>query len=288
MYKKLNMRKKFSQIISVIINIYIFILILNLFQKKLFLHPLYTSLIQIEKYNFIKEICFFEDYTLQYKPFDENEMIDENILFYFNGNAGNCSTRFTIIRQLQKIFPKYTIVQTEYPGFGQLYHLPLDIDDIYDYSKRIVLEYLKKTKNHRKNYIFFGEGFGGYIQANTYVELSKLENVELPTQIFQYNTPPSLDVMFSKNLPWFLQALSIPSMTLSYLFQIYQNVKKVPNFYLWETNDFNTIYFDMKTKFDNVYYLDLKGSEKFGILIEENFEKIKKSIQNEQHFIYIF
>lgn len=282
------MKKKISQIISVIINIYFFILILNLFQKKLFLYPLYTSLIQIEKYSFIKEIYFFEDYTLQYKPLDENEMIDENILFYFNGNAGNSSTRFQIIRQLQKVFPKYTIVQTEYPGFGQLYHLHLDITSIYEYSKKIVIQYLEKTKNQRRNYIFFGEGFGGYVQANVYKELYKLRNVDLPTQIFQYNTPPSLDAMFCKNLPWFMQSLSIPSMTLSNLFQIYKNVEKIPNFYLWETNDFNTIYFDMKNKFDNVYYLDLKGSEKFGILIEENFEKIKQSIQNEEHFIYIF
>ena len=281
------MRKKFSQIISVIINIYIFILILTLFQKKLFLHPLYTSFVQIEKYNFIKEIYFFEDYTLQYKPFDENEIMDENILFYFNGNAGNCSTRFTIIRHLQKIFSKYTIVQTEYPGFGQLYYLPLELSTIYEYSKKIVLQYLEKTKNKRKNYIFFGEGFGGFVQAYIYVELYKLKHVDLPIQIFQYNTPPSLDVMFSRNLPWFFQFLSIPSMTLQNLFEIYKNVEKVPNFYLWETNDFNTIYFHMKTKFDNVYYLDLKGSEKFGILIEENFDKMKQCVQNDQHFIYI-
>lgn len=109
----------------------------------------------------------------------------ENIIFYLNDWKGNCSTKIGYIRQIQKNFPEYFLIQLEYPGYGYSSHLELSIQEMIDKCGESMIDYIKK--NNVQSFGLWGEGMGNIILS----KIIRKYSIE-PDFIIHYNPSPSI------------------------------------------------------------------------------------------------
>jgi len=99
----------------------------------------------------------------KYDPLENREDGGEekDIMVYFNGNAGNCSTRTPSIRIVQTLFPTFHIFHLEYPGFGISSHLSCSWPLLLQYCRE-ACESIRQT-HHIKRLMYWGESIGALV-----------------------------------------------------------------------------------------------------------------------------
>ena len=137
------------------------------FYKLLFQYFLFVPVINnIRQSNQCSEIYFSNEIGgYLWNPLDENYSVYQKSIFYFNDFSGNSTCRFHVIRKLQDLFPSYTMIQLDYPGFGISYSMPLCFAEIV---KRIseTIE-LILSSNDVTQYGVWTEGIGNIVAATT-------------------------------------------------------------------------------------------------------------------------
>lgn len=198
----------------------------------------------------------------------------EKVIFYFNDWNGNCSTRIGYIRQLQKNFPNYFIIQLEYPGYGYSSHLDLSIYEMIDKCGECIQNYIKK--NNIQSFGLWGEGMGNIILS----KIIKEYHLE-PDFILHYNLTPSIynyinDKYSILSFLFFITNIHIEDYS-SYF------KEKIPTIYLLYNKEKNY------KKYTNQYYYNLKkipfskkniisfdGIGKSSFFLENNLLKLQK------------
>lgn len=88
------------------------------------------------------------------------------LIIYYNGNAGNMSTRTHVIQFLQREFPDYGIAQFDYPGYGLSSHLPLDYRNLLEDSLRVTEKLVERYRPTRIG--LWGESMGAMVMMHVY------------------------------------------------------------------------------------------------------------------------
>ena len=191
---------------SLVVSIFIFLVSLwitfFLFRNTFFLFPLLHMVENTSRRPF-QEIYFENEMGAWLYP-PQEQTLNENILVYFNGNAGNVSTRVTLLRAVQDIFPTFSIYHLEYPGFGISEHLQCDFHTIVRYCTE-TCELIRKRHDSIDVFVFWGESLGALVQAHVYRRLQSTVD-----WIFQVNGVNSLADVVSEYCPSFLHGCVLP------------------------------------------------------------------------------
>lgn len=267
---------------------YLFFYVYFLCKQRIYLCPLYHSLIPYDKYENIEQI-FLDNGTslLVFMPLDNNATIFENILFFFNDSAGNCSTHYAMVRLIQKLYPTFTIVQLEYSGFGFSFESKLLLYQIQK-SALQAFEFLHEEQNETiKQYICFGHRFGAHVIS--YIMSQLPSSIPAPTEIIFYNSINRISDIFEHRVPFPFHIFLSPSFAIEKTSDFLKKSKCFLNVKLIETDMIqHSLYFNLENLSNcHVDQLSLKGKEKFSLLYEKNYHQLKKFLQNEaKHFIF--
>ena len=263
---------------NIFLILYFYIYIYYLCQQRIYLCPLYQTLVPYDKYENIDKIfldngtCYFV-----YHPMQDTVMFSK-VLFFFNDSSGNASSHYAIVRLVQRLFPEYTVVQFEYSGFGFSFESKLLLEQIQKATLQSFEFVFEEQGSIIDNYIFFGYKFGAYIVSYLLSEL----NVSFfpPEKLFFYNPTNAIFETFDKKLPFPLFMFVCPSFRLKtaaeYLNKIHHRVK----LYIIESDSCeDSFYFIANHPFLDKKHLYLNGTEKFSLLFEKNFEILEKFVQ---------
>lgn len=130
-----------------------------------------------------------------WNPLNNEISVYENILFYFIDFSGNSTSRFAVIRKLQFLFPDYTVIILDYPGFGLSYMLEMNVTNII--HKVVETINCIIDGNEIKNIGFIAEKMGNYVaryvlskkikkNVKFYIEFNGISNV-MEYQLSKYS-----------------------------------------------------------------------------------------------------
>lgn len=239
-----------------------------MYRDNFFLFPLVHQMEHTVAY----EECYSSD-EMGYWIYPAVSGIVEKVCFYFNGNAGNNSTRICTLEMLRQLIPEYQIIQLEYAGYGISAHLPLELKTIIEHCHKTVNEYLE---NHPfiVEYGFWGESLGGFIQGLVY---EKLDQPKKPDWIVQINGVCDLEEVIAHALPPMIHLLVIPFLKkYATLYDIYR--KSCPRLLVFQSdrdmiippNQGLRLSLETKAK-----YWALKGGHNLVLQNSENNQKIR-------------
>ena len=141
-----------------------------------------------------------------WEPKNETTSTYEHVLLYCVGFDGNASGRFALVRKLQNLFPKHTIVLLDYPGFGLSYTLELSFPSIINRMVETINSLI--DTNNIKNYHLMGEGMGCYIINR--ILCRKL--YELPKTILFFNPIHDVCSYHVDKYGWYMFPFLLPSL----------------------------------------------------------------------------
>lgn len=215
----------------------------------------------------------------KYDPLEEQPVGNEknDILVYFNGNAGNCSTRTPTIRVLRHLFPTFHIIHLEYPGFGISSHLSCTWPAVLQ-SCQEACESIRQ--NHRiQTLMYWGESIGAWVarhvassvEPDWYVSLNGLHDATqfLDSHVFWALHPilkPWVDV-FSETKQ------RMPKHT-QWVFFHGREDRLVPPI------QSRTKALELLESGHRSYYESLHGDHNMGILIDENQSIIREFFES--------
>jgi hypothetical protein len=230
-------------------------------KEKLLLFPLYTQYISLDKIENVETIYLENDSCVNIF-FPENEEHYKKCLFMFNDFSGNSNSKYLLVKQLQKVFSSFTIIQLEYPGFGMSFHQKSTISNIFESCLETINLIL--INNNIIQYGFFSERFGSSVISHL------LEKDLKPNFIIYYN--PIYDFYHSslEILPVIFQPFLFPLL----YWKNESKIQKNTNIYIiytkkWEKDSLQKYTF-LKNKKMNISIQELKGKENFGLLIQRN------------------
>lgn len=254
-----------------IVYIYQFIsIIVHFIKEKLLLFPLYTQYISTENIENIETIYLENDCYVNIF-FPEREERFKKCLFIFNDFSGNANTKYLLVRQLQKIFNSFTIIQLEYPGFGQSFHQTLTISNIMNTCWETINVFV--VEKNIQYYGFFSERFGSCVVSYL------LEKQLQPNFILYYNPIYSLYHSSLDIVPILFKIFMFPLIFWNNN-DNHQNIKTfIINTKKWERDALDK-YFFLKNNNTNVFISEIKGKENFGLLIQENQQKLKNFLKD--------
>lgn len=147
---------KFAKIMSMF---YCIIFFYRFFYKYFMFRPIISA---IRKSDTAQEIYFNNEIGgYAWNPLNNEISVYENVLFYFIDFSGNATSRFAVIRKLQVLFPDYTIIILDYPGFGLSYMLEMTVTNIV--HKVVETINCIIDGNEIKSMGFLAEKMGNYI-----------------------------------------------------------------------------------------------------------------------------
>jgi hypothetical protein len=214
-----------------------------------------------------------------YPPRDQT--LNENILVYFNGNAGNVSTRVILLRVVQDIFPTFTLYHLEYPGFGISEHLECDFHTIVRYCTE-TCELIRKRHDTLDTLVFWGESLGALIQAHVYTRLESTVD-----WILQVNGVSSLPDVISEFCPSFLHGCVLPCLPAKgdvsdlYMSRFSSTRTRLGIFHAPQDDVVPVeqsyhLFLTLKHEFpDRVFFMELVGQHNRVLLCDENKERIQ-------------
>lgn len=262
----------------VLYSIFIIISIYKYIQEKIILFPSYKQYISYNTDECSEYFLKNNMVTYNHHPYNQNVELYENLLFFFNNSYGNCNMNYIIIKQIRQLFPHYTIIQIEYPGFGLLFNLDLSINKILSESLYAVNYYLTSYKY--KKFGFFGDGFGCYVMSNVFLKLDRNPNF-----MIHNNGITDLYEHYSKIFPFYYKILLLPLLKWE---KIRYNKKKknFPNIFILVSNKDNidvkqsnyTLYLELYEKYkEKISIHNIKGNN---FLFIENLDKLKNNFMN--------
>tara|TARA_B100001248_G_scaffold261390_1_gene252426 strand:+ start:213 stop:1040 length:828 start_codon:yes stop_codon:yes gene_type:complete len=262
----------------VIYSIFIIISIYKYIQDKIILFPSYKQYISYNTDECSEYFLKNNMITYNHHPYNQNVELYENLLFFFNNSYGNCNMNYIIIKQIRQLFPDYTIIQIEYPGFGLLFNVDLSIKQILSESLVAVNYYLTAYKY--KKFGFFGDGFGAFVMGNVYSRIHKN-----PKFMIHYNGITDLYEHYSRIFPFYYKIALLPLLKWKKIEYNKKN-KNFPNTFILISNKDNiyikqsnyTLYLELYQKYKNKISIhNIKGNN---FLFIENLDKLKKNFKN--------
>lgn len=212
---------------------------------------------------------------------------NESILVYFNGNAGNVSTRIANIRVLQHLLPDYTIYNLEYPGFGLSASLPLSLESICD-ECTVACENIIRLHPLAHKLGFWGESLGALVMARVFSRLSSTGTHSIDW-VVHMNGVVSLPATIGAFVPLLLHALVLPVLPggkediaslysktgfeeTQRLLIVHANHDEVVS-----DNQAKQLYLALKSRFpESVHYLELRGKHNGVLLQKENQDALQE------------
>lgn len=257
--------------------------IMFVYRKHFFLFPL-ADMVEYPS-DVYEEMRFENEMGAWVYPPSGVELTDgTRFLIYFNGNAGNVSTRISNIKVLKKILPSFTIVNLEYPGFGLSGHLNGGLSNIIEECTVAVKSLIR---NHApRDIIFWGESLGAFVQAHVFPEVR--DNV---SALFQCNGMSSLTSTIAHHVPFIFHALLLPMLggfkDTASVFR-HSLEKKKHRLFLFHA-DCDTVvpdtqskelYVDLKASFpDAVQFIQIRGKHNMVLLCSENQDTILETVK---------
>ena len=181
---------KFTKVIS---TVYCFLFFYRFFYKYFMFRPIISAL---RKSDTAQEIYFNNEIGgYAWNPLNNEISVYENVLFYFIDFSGNSTSRFAVIRKLQFLFPDYTVIILDYPGFGLSYMLEMNVTNII--HKVVETINCIIDGNEIKNMGFIAEKMGNYVaryvlskkikkNVKFYIEFNGISNV-MEYQLSKYS-----------------------------------------------------------------------------------------------------
>lgn len=217
-----------------------------------------------------------------YRPKEEDGVLYQKLMFYYNDFEGNSSSRFKIIRKIQTLFPTFTILQLDYPGFGISSTCVLTMKDIIEKTTEVIYGILED--NDVTEYGFWGETMGNYVVSQILYQ-SDLN----PKFIVQYN--PVVNV-----LEKYVTINTIFSFPFLFPCLFYKKSTELLNTFL-QNKDCHVIVFFNQCKNQEKYTMEmyygltnvswekksvveLEGNSVLSFLIPKNEKKIQKQLSN--------
>lgn len=213
-----------------------------------------------------------------YPPRSTSEQ--DKIMVYFNGNAGNVSTRIANIHILQQILPEYRIYNLEYPGFGLSASLPLWLPSIVEECETACRHIIEKhPRMHTLG--FWGESLGALVAAHVFSSLK--DHVRW---VVHMNGVASLHETIAEFVPPLLQALILPVLPSVPLDAVhcYQELDHQTIVLMHAKNDevvsesqSQLLYLALKSKYpDQIHYLEWRGKHNSVLHQKENQEAVQE------------
>jgi len=210
---------------------------------------------------------------------------NEHVMIYFNGNAGNVSTRLSNIRVLQHLFPEYRIYNLEYPGFGISASLPGGLTAIAEECEAACRHILEKHPL-LETMGFWGESLGALVAAHVFSRLSNRVR-----WVVHMNGVASLHDALAAYVPPLLQAFVLPVLpTLpGPVVEAYEavDIQEGHHIVLMHAkndevvSDTHTkqLYVALKARYpNNVHYLELRGKHNGVLLHKENQDAMTECV----------
>ena len=246
-------------------------IIIHFIKEKILLFPLYTQYISTENIDNIETIYLENDCCVNiFFPEEEEEY--KKCLFILNDFNGNANTKYLLVRQLQKIFDSFTIIQLEYPGFGQSFHQTMTISNIMDSCLENINLFL--VEKNITEFGIFAERFGSSVITHL------LEKDIKPKFILYYNPIHSFYHSSLEIVPILFQPFMLPLLLWKCESEKSNRIKTfIMNTSKYERDALEK-YTKLKNKNVNVFLLELKGKENFGLLIQENQKKLKSFLKD--------
>lgn len=258
-------------------------------RQNFFLFPL-LNLIDAPSGDLVYEEMFFEN-EMGAWVYPPTRGLDENrVLIYFNGNAGNVSTRIANIRAVKQFLPEHKIFNLEYPGFGISAHMKINFENIVAECV-VVVEAIVRNHLNLHELVFWGESIGSLIQARVFTQCSRRVS-----KVIQINGVASLADTIAYHLPSLTQGCVLPMLpgpeetlplylesldpTRHRLFLFHaENDEVVPPIQT------KRLYLGLKSRFPScVVYAETRGKHNMSLLCQENRDLISRVLQtNEFH-----
>lgn len=281
---KTNNKKSLSKSHTIFYVAYIIILYYNLVLNFLTFQPLLTSLhdnIQTTEVSvsfFPNEIgCFI------WKELEENtaELEQKKVIFYMNNLEGNSSSRYYIINRLRHLFPEYSIINIDYPGYGLSNILNCSLKNINLLISQAITFYLKT--NHVQEYGFITENEACFLISKI---LTMIE--EIPKFVIALNPVNNLfERMIYKysifSFPLFLPYCFTNSMVDNISFFVEKkNAYDLTRFLFIsnsERNDTNRLYIKLdKINPSRKTRLHIEGFGATSLIIDKNFQLLESKL----------
>ena len=254
-------------------------------QQRIYLCPLYHTLIPYDKYDTIEQLYLDNGTTVfVFSPLEVSSPIYQNILFFCNDISGNCSTHYAIVRLFQKLYPTMTLVQMEYSGFGQSYESKLFLHQVQQQAIQSFLFILEDKASLLETYSLLGFKFGAYIAS--YLLAEKPSTVLDPSHVIFYNPTFSIFDFLDQKIPFPFQAVQITNHWMPTLSTFLEKYGESLNLFLIETDEMvHSLFFLLDHQKHHVRHLYLKGREKFCLLVEKNYSTVQHFLRDKSHVI---
>jgi pimeloyl-ACP methyl ester carboxylesterase len=227
----------------------------------------------IRKSNLANEIYFNNEMGgYIWEPKDGTVGVYEHLLIFCAGFDGNASGRFAIIRKLQNLFPKYTIIILDYPSFGISYTLDFSMKNVVSKVTETVNSILES--NTVSTLHLMGETIGCYIISRI---LSHELNV-LPKSILFLNPVHDICSYYVSRFGWICFPFLLPSL----LYRKTKITKPIENFaIIYNKNDsvfekqaFDTLFYHNCTSMDRLKIAQIEGDGLTSFLLPINHKKL--------------
>jgi len=255
--------------------------IVYLHRNRFFLFPM-VHLVEGASTNTPEEIYFENEMAAWVYP-PHRAVVDlEKIVVYFNGNAGNVSTRSANIHVVQHLLPEYTVYNLEYPGYGLCTELPLSMESM---GKECVVACEEILRRHPSLHTlgFWGESLGALVLSHVFFAMA--DEVDWMVHM---NGVASLSTTLASFLHPMLHALLLPLLpcreNVSELYSkkglehdqklLVVHAKHDEVVSIHQSTD---LYLHLKSVFpDSVYFLELRGKHNGVLQHKENQEKLQE------------
>jgi hypothetical protein len=223
-------------------------------------------------------------------PPEHDSSASPHLLIVLNGNSGNISSRISIIKIIQKLFPEYDIFHMDYPGFGNSIspHLPT-FDDICQKCFQ-VYETIHKKKSYQKIGIW-AEDIGCLIALSI---LQKIHQSSLsypnPNWYIFYEGMFDLSAVYRNWVPSLLQLFILPVLSnktnVNYYLREYHKLPKLCILHskcnrIFSLHQVMNLFLNsIITKPTQYQFICLEGNEQNSLFLMENQEKIYSCLQN--------
>ena len=200
----------------------------------------------------------------------------EKIMFYLNDWNGNCSTKIGYLRQIQKSFPEYFLIQLDYPGYGYSAHMDLSIEHMIEKCGESISNYVKKNKI--KKYGLWGEGIGNMILSKV-IKRFKLR----PDVVIHYNVEMSIFDYLDRKYSILSYLFFFIRMNMEDYSKTFE--KEKPNIYIiyneerkYKKNTYQYYYELKNIPYEKRNIISLEGKGQSTFFITNNMTELQKKI----------
>lgn len=251
--------------------------IFHMNRDRFFLFPVF-HMVETPPADTYEEIYFENELAAWMYPPRQSAHGTDKVLVYFNGNAGNVSTRIANIRVIQHLLPEYRVYNLEYPGFGLSASLPLSLESLCRECETACESILRRHPSlHTLG--MWGESLGALVMSHVFATLSP--NVQW---VLAMNGVASLPTTLSAYLPPLLHALVLPVLPGHTVYSETRLTKSQKLFLVHAKQDevvsdsqSKEAYLALKSRFpESVYYLELRGKHNGVLLQKENQDALQE------------